>query len=838
MASYQQAPDYQTYLTNPYQLPTQQIVQAIQTRNMYWDSAASMLKNSYQNYLNLSLLNPQNKEKLDGLMQGVQDQLKKASQTDLSLGENYGKALSIFDPIIKDQNIMGDHALANHYEQQMSVMNSLRLQNGGKQYSETNMRDLENAASDFARDNPNNWRQHYNNRQFATPYTDYSAELRQLDKDFKPDITQLTKPLYIDPTTGQPVKSGGVSSGYMISETDKSILASQYRAYLNSRLSENAKNQMALEGRVRYHDSNDALAYDYGNQLGQQINSKRMQAEELKGQIATAPAGVKDVYNDKLRQVEGDINDLTLSKTKLDAKDYSDLIPYKRQISGQVYTNQFLDYASQAAARKDISINYKQDDVWKNRFIQEQENNRFNIGKQFALEEGDRNRQAAMDRALIKAGLKGGASSLLGDALYDQAGPNNNESFGEDKLNELKQESAAKYQQASDNLESAIRASTPGFDSLSDAAKNSARNEFMNKPYNSAIVNSYKEAASLKDSDDEVFKAMDDYVNKKIQQQYPEAFNVRQRLANTITKPETVILSDELGRSHNITLSPDDLKKVILQTNPNVRLEQNDGNLVMGANGEFTPSGKGTMLNVNGKSYQFRNQTLQQIIPKIKQGEDDFADKRKQILNQDITKIVGIRPVIADEKNPVYRSISNVVTGRISGGDSGDIQDKDVRITDVDDQGNVYFTLQGDKVNQKAVMKKVQADGGNYIEGRDAYYLPSKFFGDLSGEKHYNDPRMENIARLVRFRSFGEKFSMFNTPSAKWGNRPFQFRVTAIDGHPSYQIYDPDSGAVFSKDDKGNPIATLESAASYASMLGNLDASTYVKLAQTVGGVR
>jgi len=56
MASYLQNPDYQTYKVDPYQIPAQQIVQAIQTRNNYWDAGASQLKNAYQNFLNLQTI--------------------------------------------------------------------------------------------------------------------------------------------------------------------------------------------------------------------------------------------------------------------------------------------------------------------------------------------------------------------------------------------------------------------------------------------------------------------------------------------------------------------------------------------------------------------------------------------------------------------------------------------------------------------------------------------------------------------------------------------------------------------------------------------------------------
>src|SRR5882757_5780224 len=149
MASYLQNNDYQTYQTNPYQLPTQQIIAAVQTRNQYWEGAASNLRNAYQNYLGLDLTRADNHERLNQLMQGVNENLQKVSKTDLSLGENYGNALSIFDPIVKDDNIMGDNAITRHYKQELSTAQNFRTKDNGKEYNETNVRDLSNHLQDF-----------------------------------------------------------------------------------------------------------------------------------------------------------------------------------------------------------------------------------------------------------------------------------------------------------------------------------------------------------------------------------------------------------------------------------------------------------------------------------------------------------------------------------------------------------------------------------------------------------------------------------------------------------------------------------------------------------------
>src|SRR5580704_993208 len=170
MASYQQNYDPQSYVTTPYQLPIQAMTQALQTRNDYWDSAASNLRNVYQNYLGLQLSRSDNQQTLNGLMENVTDNLKQASKTDLSIGDNYGKAMAIFNPITQNSNIMGDNSITKHYQQEMATAQLYRQQNGGKAYSDTNVRDLTNHLEDFVKDpNASNWRQYYANRAYYTP---------------------------------------------------------------------------------------------------------------------------------------------------------------------------------------------------------------------------------------------------------------------------------------------------------------------------------------------------------------------------------------------------------------------------------------------------------------------------------------------------------------------------------------------------------------------------------------------------------------------------------------------------------------------------------------------
>lgn len=854
MASYQQPNDYQTFQTNPYQLPTQQIIGAIQQRNAYWDSGASALKNAYQNYLNLDLTRADNHDKLNQLMNGVNDNLKKASQTDLSLGENYGKALDIFNPIVKDDNIMGDNAITKFYKDQFNTGQSFRIKDNGKEYSETNMRDLSNHLQDFANDpNAANWRQHYSSRVFYTPYTDVSAEVRQVAKDFKPDTKSLTTPLYLDPKTGAPTTDGkgGVPSGRMLNESDKSIIASQYRAFMDAHLSDKAKGQLALDGRVKYHDNIGALAQDYSAYNQDKIDHTKLQIEKLKGSMAgsNATPAEKEIATDSINRYEAQIKDLTIENTKMKAGDYSNLTPYKDNIAGSIHTNNYLDYLSRASAQRNINVSYSPDKTWESMYKESNENERFNIAKNVQLQIAEEKNRTTLT---IHGMLGKNGQPLGGPQTYNTADTSNNKQFGIDEFNKLKDNSQKEFQASVDEVNLKIKSDT-GMDmndtTIPQERRDAARQQWFAK--NDYDVKKYNLAAQKKSVDDMTFSAIDDFVNNKIQKENPDVYNSREKIINNITKGENITALQKTSNytsaldnnSRNpripLNLSAQDIQKIIRGTHPNIKLDTEEE--TVGPSGAYgTPStSQVPVLKMNGKSYYLPTDTiLSKSLYQVGQADKDYQDKRSDILNQKITDIQGIKNLFQNDKNPYYNAAHNIVLNKISGGDSGVITEGDVRLTKLDRDGGIYFKVQGDaKIKSKEVKTKVEAADGKYVSADDEYYLPGKYFGDITKQNNFADPRLESLQRLVDFRSNATPNDRFNTPATTWGTRNFTFKVDVQNGHSSYRIVDPYSGAIFGDSKEGIPFETLEGAAAQATQLGNLSNEQYLNFVRTIGKV-
>lgn len=864
MATYQDAPAYQTYQTTPYQLPAQQMVQAIATRNQYWEGAVSSLKNVYQNYLGLQLSNGQNQNKLNSLMEGVNDNLKKATSTDLSIGENYGKAMSIFDPITKDQNIMGDNAITKDHNAQMQVGMQARTDKGGASYNEYSMRELQNHISDFSKADPNSWRDFYNNRPVYTPYVDYMAEKRSADKNFKPDTTDFTTPVtsrqtVLDENGAEKKDANGntvyrdVPTGYMLNTRDKSILASQYRAYLKSSMSSKAFGQMELEGRVAYHNRTPDLANDYSNQLNDQIDSNKLEMEILRSKInsKTATPAQKDVFNDQLNRLSSDVEERQMAQTKIKAGDYSGLGD-KSQLAGIVHTNNLVDYMSRAAARKDVYVKYSEDKYATTMAIQGMENSRLNATLSSREREGALDREGRLTTTMLKLGYtKNGkiTTPLTGAENYDQATDRNTEQYSVDEFNKMKTKSEGDYNDALTRLNGLVKADNPGFKNLSEDAKAKILSDWGKEDKNKYDFREWTDAVHSHDMDKELYNSVENFVNNKIKTESPGIYNGKQDVINSIKNGETVMLGkspEGYQSAYNTTkfdtplkLSSDELKSVLNDTNPNIKLSTVKVTSGAAGPGGVPSEGNQDVLMVNGKPYSFDSKTIRSSLTQLRQNSGNFAEERGKILNQNLTRITGRKEFTGDViKDPQAKAIQQEAANIVMGGNTGIGKGEDVRVTAMTSDGGVYVKLQGDlaKMDKKDIQKNVEGRGGYYSEGNQEYFIPGDKFGPLT-KQSYSDPRLATADRVVRLRSVVNPNDRYELPAITFGSHHFAIQVTNSAGHPSYRLLDKDTGAQFSRNPQTQePFQNLEQLSQVANNMGSLNNEDYTNLVKTIGG--
>lgn len=383
----------QLLTTQPYIANVDAISRTFQTKLQYWSMGASQVKSAYQNYLGLDLTREDNQKKLNEYMQVAKEGIKKASTTDLSVGDNVNTALGVFDPITKDKNIMGDYSITRHYKNQLGVAESYRNRDGGKEYSDNNLRYLQMKLNDFRIDaSADNWQDHASKKGYYTPYYDYSAEIKTAMENYKPSEATSTMPT-----------AGG--KGYLSTTTDKSWRENDIKNYLSGVLSDKAKKQMGIDGFVAYGQNYSQLGADMSNHIQgikQQTRDEiaRLQFKLDKQELTDEE---KDIVQQQLTRKLNSQFDLTKQQEKM--RDPKYIKDNYEKVVGYYTQNQLISSSSKAFTHEVRSETMKPDE-WQMTILREAGDDRrlrMRIGAD--LQMNVLNNQTKMQEKMIDAGL-------------------------------------------------------------------------------------------------------------------------------------------------------------------------------------------------------------------------------------------------------------------------------------------------------------------------------------------------------------------------------------------------------------------------------------------------
>jgi hypothetical protein len=291
-----------------------------------------------------------NKEKLNGFLGSVSEQINKYAGSDLSNFDNVKKAISVFDPLTKDkqyESILYDNKFTKHYRDQFNLVEEYKQKADkkgviGAGYGVHNYNVLMNSYNKFRNSaNPSDYST-WGSLDTYQPYYDDKSEILKLSEAFLklPDDYEIE-------TLGE--------NGMTTKVKFKGKTAAELQQYLDLMLSDKAKNQMAIEGR----------SYSY------QLDDSKFE-EMMKGSLNTNLTNIdKDLYDLK---VSGSYNgkkltkeELSTIKNKLDSQrqsivnqlnDFNDNIKRqeifsdKENIYANYYTNQKIANLSSALDNK------------------------------------------------------------------------------------------------------------------------------------------------------------------------------------------------------------------------------------------------------------------------------------------------------------------------------------------------------------------------------------------------------------------------------------------------------------------------------------------------------
>lgn len=221
----------------PYIAPADQILGAFGTKQSLFGIGAAQIVNTQRQIEQTPLSNPQNQQQLDGLLKTANQQVKSLSMNDLSIGQNQTQALSAYDPILKDQDIMGDKALTQSWNQSRSQAESARISNGGKGFNSDALRAVNAQQTLFAKSDKSTWRNFYNIKESYNPYQDEFAETEKLAKGFKTDV----------------IEKDTQNGAYITTSKDSSWYKDKWQQYFETNASPQLKAQVAQRARANYY---------------------------------------------------------------------------------------------------------------------------------------------------------------------------------------------------------------------------------------------------------------------------------------------------------------------------------------------------------------------------------------------------------------------------------------------------------------------------------------------------------------------------------------------------------------------------------------------------------
>lgn len=215
----------------------QAILNTYQTKLGLYGQGTGYVKNMQDNLLKLGLTLDTNKARLSAGMQLADSSLKTFLKSDMSAMSNVKSALGVFDPIVKDQDIMSDHAFTENTDAQLATADSQRLVDGGKNYNQ--------ASVDYIKGLKNLFKQ-TEDPKFAktllamdpkySEYYDTTAEMKKLKDMYETDKTDITS----------------ASGGYLIRDKDQSWQKEKWQAFVEANASPQLKNQLGIEAKAQY----------------------------------------------------------------------------------------------------------------------------------------------------------------------------------------------------------------------------------------------------------------------------------------------------------------------------------------------------------------------------------------------------------------------------------------------------------------------------------------------------------------------------------------------------------------------------------------------------------
>lgn len=319
----------------------------LRRRTSMYERGFQELAGKYK-FISREVTNPYNALERDKFVGQALDNLKNLSSMDLSQQKNVDSASKVFEPFVKNSDILGDMALTSHWNQQESIAESYRLKDGGKEFSQKNLDYVRKQRAEFASADPTQWQSYYAKRRSYSPYYDWNKEFKEWFKDYKPNNITIER-------------RNGL---YNVTESNKGASAQDLKMFFSSIASDKAKEQMRIEAAVTIGDNVEQVLPSYIKAVEADIKSLSGQLNQLETSFKlTENPAEKEKLKLAIRATNSQLSSMQGTLDKVKSGDVEYVRANAENISFALYFDQAVTKLANGLSWTDYTRTIKGDDV-------------------------------------------------------------------------------------------------------------------------------------------------------------------------------------------------------------------------------------------------------------------------------------------------------------------------------------------------------------------------------------------------------------------------------------------------------------------------------------------
>ena len=343
------------------------------------------------NALNKEMTHSANQQFRDQFLKQANENLKNLSAMDLSLPQNVQAASNVFAPFYKNTLAMQDLGFTARVNSELQRAELDRDRENGKFYNAASVQLISRMKEEFRNDNPESVGYYTSSIPGYRHYVDYSKTILDAYEKFKPSERNMEY----------------INGEWIVIEKTSMTDPLEFRRLLDATLSQQEKDQMAIEGMARYGRQPEVLTQLYTNDIAAadaQINKLNQEKQLAKTAEEKADIDNRITYYNNFKS-----NKMT-NLQKLSDSDKYRARAAADSIAADFYTTEVINRAG-ALRKPSQTRELKLNEVWKTKYEWSQK---------WAQQEDQQ--QHEMDKVMLEAGLgkgkgKDGKSSGFDGAL-------------------------------------------------------------------------------------------------------------------------------------------------------------------------------------------------------------------------------------------------------------------------------------------------------------------------------------------------------------------------------------------------------------------------------------